>query len=159
MRLLFLLLFMSLPFISPSQDSSLVGKIDFKQLYGIPGWENLDKDFATYHPDSLFIQNIMSKSDKIAELTLFLGTWCSDSQEQVPKVWKVLQSLHLDKKIRIYGVNRDKTEPRIELDRFKATKLPSLFVSIKNQEVIQILNEIPEVNFETDFWNKIKVVH
>jgi thiol-disulfide isomerase/thioredoxin len=157
MRLLTAFLLMFNPLVSNSQDTSIVGKVDFAQLHGIIGWENMEKDFSAYQPESEKISYLKDKESRIEELTIFLGTWCSDSQEQFPKVWKVLQALDLDKKAILYGVNREKTEPKAEVEQFKVSKLPSVYVRFKTGEVIQILNEIPELNFETDF--KIKTLH
>jgi hypothetical protein len=154
MRLLVSLLLIMNTLASHSQDSSLIGKVDIAQLHGIIGWENMDKDFSAYQPESEKISYLKAKESRIEELTIFLGTWCSDSQEQLPKVFNVLQTVGLDKKSILYGVNRGKTEPKAEVEQFKVTKLPSIFVRFKSGEIIQILNEIPEVNFETDFKNK-----
>jgi hypothetical protein len=138
-----------------SQDSSLVGKVDLAQIKGIGGWENMEKDFSAYQPESEKITFLKAKEERIEGITIFLGTWCSDSQEQLPKVFKVLQTAGLDKKVILFGVNREKSEPKAEVDQFKVTKLPSVFVKLKTGAVVQILNEIPELNFETDFKNKI----
>ena len=121
MRLLVSLLLIMNTLASHSQDSSLIGKVDIAQLHGIIGWENMDKDFSAYQPESEKISYLKAKESRIEELTIFLGTWCSDSQEQLPKVFNVLQTVGLDKKSILYGVNRGKTEPKAEVEQFKVT--------------------------------------
>lgn len=51
------------------------------------------QEYATYSPDSEIIQQIDQQLNNY-HLTIVMGSWCSDSQEQVPRIYKILDQLH-----------------------------------------------------------------
>jgi hypothetical protein len=55
----------------------------------ITGW---DAEYFDYKPDEAILGDLGGRLDKI-EIVLVLGTWCSDSHQQVPRLWKVLDSI------------------------------------------------------------------
>jgi dipeptidyl aminopeptidase/acylaminoacyl peptidase len=54
----------------------------------IAGW---DAEYYTYQPDATILGDLAGRLGGI-EIVLVLGTWCSDSHQQVPRLWKVLDS-------------------------------------------------------------------
>jgi dipeptidyl aminopeptidase/acylaminoacyl peptidase len=55
----------------------------------IAGW---DDEYFTYQPDETILGEL---SNRIADIRLVvvLGTWCSDSHREVPRLWKVLEQI------------------------------------------------------------------
>ncbi len=65
----------------------LLGEIIPADLHDLlPGW---DKEMALYTPDPTDIVMLAEISQQV-EIICVLGTWCSDSQREVPRFWKVL---------------------------------------------------------------------
>jgi len=61
-----------------------VTKADFPRL--LPGW---DQEFKTYQPDAVDVAFLAEVAEPV-EIICVLGTWCSDSEREVPRFWKIL---------------------------------------------------------------------
>ena len=67
----------------------LLGEVipgDFDRL--LPGW-SAERD--TYEPDAEDLALLAAVSDSV-EIICVLGSWCSDSEREVPRFWKILQA-------------------------------------------------------------------
>jgi thiol-disulfide isomerase/thioredoxin len=52
----------------------------------LPGW---DDGYASYEPAAPALQ-VLADVDAPVEIVCVLGTWCHDSEREVPRFWKVL---------------------------------------------------------------------
>lgn len=74
----------------------LYGPVTLKQLYyDYPQWQEIQNK---YQPDPALIQKLTELEDSF-EVKIFLATWCSDSQREVPAFFKILDVAKLDSKI------------------------------------------------------------
>jgi dipeptidyl aminopeptidase/acylaminoacyl peptidase len=74
------------------QDGSKVvlGEVTREDIdSNIAGW---DAEYYDYRPDEAILGDLASRLAGI-ELVVVLGTWCSDSHREVPRLWKVLDSI------------------------------------------------------------------
>lgn len=55
----------------------------------IAGW---DAEYFDYRPDESLLGEIAGRLDGV-DLVVVLGTWCSDSRREVPRLWKVLDAV------------------------------------------------------------------
>ena len=55
----------------------------------IAGW---DAEYFTYKPDEAILGELAGRFEGI-RLVVVLGTWCSDSHREVPRLWKVLDDI------------------------------------------------------------------
>lgn len=102
-----------------------------------------DKDSATIH-----LQEI--------EITIVLGTWCSDSETQVPRFFKVLdESGYNTESIDIYCVNREKVSDAGQTDTLMVEKVPTFIFYRDGKEIGRIV-ESPEETLEADLLAIIK---
>ena len=69
----------------------LLGKIDKSGLKGSNYKSWFNKNYDDYQPNRSLIDDISSEL-KSYSITLFMGTWCGDSREEVPKLYKVLDA-------------------------------------------------------------------
>ena len=53
--------------------------------------KSFDEYYKIYEPDQAVLDSLKLKK-KGVEILIILGTWCSDSQEQLPKFFKILDS-------------------------------------------------------------------
>jgi len=67
----------------------LVGEITIEDIQNnIPAW---DSGYYEYKPDMTVISELVETLQDI-EITCIIGTWCSDCQRTIPRLWNVLES-------------------------------------------------------------------
>jgi len=90
------------------RGKQLLGEViqaDFPRL--LPGW---DQELETYVPGAEDIA-ILSDIQEDISIICVLGTWCGDSEREVPRFWKILQetdNAHLE--MTMFSVGRSKDE-------------------------------------------------
>jgi thiol-disulfide isomerase/thioredoxin len=122
-------------------ESDMTGK-DFSEWY--------EFQYNSYIPQPDTMLKLVSKNASELNYSIVLGTWCSDSQREVPKMIKVLKEAGVQEdKIRLIAVDRDKNANDIKLDHLKITKVPTLIVYGDDTELGRIV-EVPEISVESD---------
>lgn len=97
--------------------------------------------------DDFFQQN----SDSFVSISIVLGTWCGDSQEQVPRFAKVLEKINSNNIYieNIFCVDRNKTAPNLDLEELFIERVPT-FIFYKNGLEIGRIVETPQKSLEAD---------
>jgi hypothetical protein len=67
----------------------LVGRVDWSELAAIAGWK---KEAEDYQPDRAAIRKLQGVRGHYRILSV-LGSWCSDSRREVPRLVKVLRQV------------------------------------------------------------------
>jgi hypothetical protein len=131
------------------EDTVLVGYGDRQGLQ--------DSDFSTYFETEYhaYILNdtvcdyLGSHVDDI-EITIILGTWCHDSQEQVPRFYKILDLINYDPdQITLIGVDRKKEGGDVDLSAMDIRRVPTFIFSRDGKELGRII-ETPVNSLEED---------
>ncbi len=79
-----------------------------------------------------------------------MGTWCSDSQRDIPALYRILDQLDFDQEnLEIIAVDRSKTLPEAELEGVTLEYVPMTIIYKQNEEVGRIV-EFPETTLEED---------
>jgi thiol-disulfide isomerase/thioredoxin len=105
--------------------------------------------YKLYIPDKLVIKELRLHKDGI-EILIVLGTWCSDSQEQVPKFFKVLDKIRFNKSsVEMICVSRDKEAGEVETAKFDIRKVPTFIIFRNGKEAGRII-ETPYTTLEKD---------
>lgn len=130
------------------QEPILLGIQNREALQDAPYKEWFDENYA-YIPDEVLI-NELSKSLSDVSFIVFMGTWCSDSQMQVPAFFKILDEINFDEKnIRLITMTRDKDTPQ-ELEKgFDIEFVPTIIMYKNNEELGRIV-ESPVETLEKD---------
>ena len=93
-------------------EKMLLGKVshaDFKSDSLFP-W--MSENFKAYKPDSITLIEL-KKELKGVYIKAFMGTWCEDSQREVPHFYKILKSIGInEERIEIVAVSHDKDTPQ-----------------------------------------------
>ncbi|WP_130735339.1 thioredoxin family protein [Flavobacterium sp. J27] len=132
-----------------TEDGILVGKTKKKDLLQEPFNEWFEAGFADYQPNSELINQI-KKLNIDYTITIFMGTWCEDSQNQVPKFYKILKELNFsEEKTTLITMLRDKTTPDLFEKGLKITNVPTFIFFEKGKEVNRIV-ESPVETLEAD---------
>jgi len=111
--------------------------------------EKFETEYPAYQPDLIAaakLQDLM----KGKKTTIVLGTWCSDSQRQVPRFYKVLDQAGVDETdITLIGVDEMKKSPDGEIDDLNIEHVPTFIFSENNKEIGRI-TELPSDTLEND---------
>lgn len=80
-----------------------------------------------------------------ADITVFLGTWCSDSGRELPRLWRAFDELGVldPAEVRYIGVDRDKTEPVEWVRGMDLGWVPTVIVRRDGKELGRIIESSP----------------
>ena len=110
-------------------------------------WFNSGYD--TYNADSLSLIELHDRLNGV-EITIVMGSWCSDSRREVPRFFKILDKLNYDQKgLSLYCVDRDKKEPSGIVEKFSIKLVPT-FIILRNKIELGRITESPEESLEKD---------
>ncbi|MCD6379936.1 S9 family peptidase [bacterium] len=132
----------------------LVGEITMEDIQNnIPEW---DLGYYEYKPDMAVISELVEALNDI-NITCILGTWCSDCQRTVPRLWKVLKSAGYplsDLKMLAVASSRAKetgniTEEMLEWSNsvreyYNIKAISTIIVKNKNKEIGRIIETVQE---------------
>lgn len=88
--------------------------------------------------------------DKPTKIMVFLGTWCPDSQRNVPPFINLIEAAaNKNIEVEYIGVDRRKVDPDNLVADYSITRVPT-FVVLRNGEEIGRLTERPKNTVEKD---------
>jgi thiol-disulfide isomerase/thioredoxin len=108
------------------------------------------KGYESYAVNERIIDSLKS-SLQGRSIVLVLGTWCSDSQEQVPAVLKILDNINFPAAdIRFYGIDKEKKLPAEIVAQYKINSVPTIIVLQPNGTEVTRIVETPLKSLEED---------
>jgi thiol-disulfide isomerase/thioredoxin len=111
-------------------------------------WYN--SEYENYSPDKTILDSVTLKSSDI-KFVIVLGTWCSDSRREVPRFFKITDSLKITAdRIKLISVDRDKKDLSGKVDSLNIELVPT-FIFYKNENEIGRITEAPIETLEKDF--------
>ena len=129
----------------------LSGEISIENLYDeFPDWQ---KNAIAYMPDTAVISRLQNITHDFS-VEIFLGTWCSDSEREVPRFLKIWQKANLNKKGKLYIYALDKNkESKTGLTKLKNIEFVPTFIFYRDKEEIGRIIEEPAELLEKDISN------
>ncbi len=107
----------------------------------------------SYEPDSAVLEMIAMTASPDDRIEVYLGTWCDDSQREVPKLFRILDALKTDYGVELstsyVALNRDKNQPA-DLVRDKQIDLVATFIYYRGERELGRIVESPEALIEDD---------
>ena len=120
-------------------------------------------EFGTYYKleyddyqlnDSLV--KLLSSHLSDIDITVVFGSWCSDSEQQVPHLYKILDKAGYDEsKLSIIAVNRQKMAEEVQIEDLQIAYVPTFIIYRDGQELGRIV-ESPDDTLEEDLWKIIR---
>lgn len=108
--------------------------------------------YATYQVDKTLTDQIKPLTDEVT-IKIFMGTWCEDSQREVPHFYKILDALKFDvKRVELITLDEEKQTPDHYEDPFAITNVPTFIFSKDGIEMNRIV-ESPVISLEQDMLN------
>lgn len=118
------------------------GKVTFDDLNKEPSFSWLRSGEEEYSPDPEKIEILKDRLPGYY-MVVFLGTWCDDSHNLIPKLEKVLAASRFpNSQLLMYGVDREKTTTNGEERRYKITNVPTIILIKDGQEAGRITESV-----------------
>ena len=106
-------------------------------------------EYNNYQPDFENLDSLEGKLDNITFKIVFRST-CSDSREQLPRLFKILNELNYDvNSITLIGVNREKQGLSNEAEGLEIELVPTIIFYKDGSEIGRIV-ETPAESLEKD---------
>lgn len=131
----------------PKYGQMLLGAQTREQFSVSPFNEWYDKEYLEYELDEPSIITLKKKKMGAYQIIAFIGTWCSDSHRELPRMMKILEAIKFPpQKLSIIGLNRKMESPLGEEGLYSITKVPTFIVKRYGVEVGRIV-ETPNSGF------------
>ena len=106
-------------------------------------------EYENYEPDSAAIEMLKENIDDI-DITIVMGSWCSDSQLYVPEVYKILDGINYPSDdIILIAVDEDKKTESAEQEGLEIEFVPTIIFYKDSSELGRIV-ELPNESIEED---------
>lgn len=113
-------------------------------------WFNSGYKF--YHPEKDVMDSLKTEGNNFS-VTIVMGTWCSDSRREVPRFYKILDSIgYADSTLTLINVDRKKEGGATNIDSLNIKLIPT-FIIYENGNEIGRITETPKTNLENDLLN------
>ncbi len=130
------------------------GEVDIDYLFNSPNTSWFQNNYESYILDNLILNEDFSKLNKY-NIEIFMNIKCHDSEREVPRFLKILNSLNFSKEnLRIVLLNPDKkTANGLEIGK-KITNTPTI-IFLKNSNEENRIVEFPYETLEKDIYKII----
>lgn len=121
--------------VQSEEDEQLLGKINKQELSqgSYAEWYNPNHDELLADEETI---NEIGKYIHDYKIVAFMGTWCSDSQREIPQFFNLLEKVNYDEdKLTLYAVNEDKETPGDKHKDFNIEYVPTIIFIKDGQEV------------------------
>jgi thiol-disulfide isomerase/thioredoxin len=129
----------------------LLGKANRKgfQMDAFKDWFNTG--YANYEVDSETVEKLKPLLKDIT-ITVFMGTWCEDSQRETPHFYKIIDETGFDEsKLTLITVSEEKTTPQGFEEGKNITNVPTI-IFYKNDKELGRIVEYPIESLEKDMF-------
>jgi len=137
---------------STLQKEVLIGYCDRSGLLIGEFKDHYLKEYAAYKPDKKQIKKL-KKTINDFSITIVMASWCSDSKEQVPRFYKIIDKAKFDyNKLTLIAVDRTKLSDDVDIEEFDIVYVPTFIVFEDGNEIGRII-ETPDISLEQDLLN------
>lgn len=125
------------------------GRINFDDLKNEASFRWYSKAEIAYNPDSTAMGYLKTQLPNFT-IIAFMGTWCDDSQDLIPKLAKILSRAGFpENRLVLYGVDRAKKTNGVEAEMFQISRVPTIILFKENQEAGRVVESVNK-NLESD---------
>jgi thiol-disulfide isomerase/thioredoxin len=129
--------------------TDIIGLFDRKELSNNPHSEWFNQNYSDYNLDQETLDKLKPLFKDI-EITVFMGTWCSDSRKEIPVFYKLIDKLNFsEESIELIGMTLEKTTPdSLEFNQ-NLINVPTFIFKKDGKEINRIV-EFPLETIEKD---------
>ncbi len=133
------------------ENINIIGYFDRNELQKNPYSLWFDENYKNYDLDELTAKKIKPLI-KNFEITVFMGTWCEESQKDIPGFFKLYDYIKADnEKIQLIGMSEQKTTPQNYEKGLEIFNVPT-YIFKKNGKEINRIVEFPVETLEKDIF-------
>lgn len=125
----------------------LNGPITKEGLKKMPYKIWFNTNYKTYIVDTETLKNIKQRKLKGVKVKAFMGTWCHDSNREIPRLMRVCEELGIYDDLELIGLDVNKTNRLNQQEGWNIRKTPTIIFLRDGEELGRILEE-PEISFE-----------
>ena len=127
----------------------LVGTTGLEAMEEVPFSDWYAPGYRAFTPDSSKTEALEPLLEDV-DIVVFMGTWCEDSQREIPKFVKILEAVEYPMEtIEVIAMTRDKTTPQQYEAGQNITNIPTLIFMNGDKELGRIV-EFPVEDLESD---------
>jgi hypothetical protein len=127
----------------------LVGEVSIAAFQQQPYKQWFDENHSAHTVDVEILEDLQSLLTDVS-ITVFMGTWCHDSQREVPALLKILDAISFDKnRLRIIALSLAKDTPGKIETNFDIKRTPTIIFSRNRKEIGRFV-EYPQKSLEQD---------
>ena len=106
-------------------------------------------EYDAYQPSPLQLEQIQQLAGK--NITALFGTWCHDSEREIPRLLKLLETAEVEvNELTLYAVDRKKQDPDGYAEKFNLQFTPTIVVSDTSGDEIGRIIEKPKTDIASD---------
>ena len=137
-----------------AEKDIIIGYLNKEGLTKEPFNDWFALEYDNYIVNNKMLDQINPELFELIEIVAVLGTWCHDSQREVPRFLKIFDYLDLaEGQIVMIGVDKNKTAEKIPISRMEIELVPTFIFYYDGEEIGRII-ESPKTTLEEDI-NKI----
>ena len=130
----------------------ILGIFDRDELIYDPHAKWFKENYDNYQIDELTAKKIQPLIKDI-EITIFMGTWCSDSRRDSPAFFKLMDFLNVkNKKLKLIAMSLEKNTPDSLEKGLEIYNIPTFIFKKDGKEINRIV-EFPIETLEKDIFN------
>lgn len=136
----------------PENDGAqmLLGKVNYVDFKNDSLFPWMSENFKAYKPDSITLIGL-KKELKGVYIKAFMGTWCEDSQREVPGFYKILKSIGInEERIDMIAVSHDKDTPQGYEKELNIAYVPTFIFYKQEQELGRFVEYAQGATLEED---------
>ena len=136
---------------STAKEEILIGKVTRHQLQTGEFGNYFMYNYTNYAPEQKVINELKNKIYRY-DIVVVLGTWCSDSHREVPRLYKILDKLEYNtNSVKIICIDRNKTAGDVDVSNLDIERVPTFVFLIDGTEKGRIV-ETPNMSLEEDIY-------
>ena len=141
-----------------ADENILFGYFDRNGLTGEDFNFWFDEEYQSYSVDIKTLEKIKPEVLSTIEIKVVMGTWCEDSQREVPRFYKILDKLDFNtENLIMIGVNRLKLADETEVNELNIELVPTIIFYVDGEEIGRII-ESPEESLEKDMFKLLSTL-
>lgn len=122
-----------------ANEKSLKGIISQEVLLNDTSFKWYAENLKGYTPNANAVTGLNKHADSI-QLLVFMGTWCHDSQNIIPKFYSLLETSAFSKdKVTLIGVDRAKKTFSHLTEALNITNVPTIIVMKQGKEIGRVI--------------------
>jgi hypothetical protein len=131
-----------------SGQTMFVGRCTFDDLTDEASFSWLNTRSNDYNPDPTVLAELKQKLPA-CKIVIFMGTWCEDTQNLLPKLYKTMLLTHCFTNYQMFGVDRNKISKENEQKTYGVSMVPTIIILRNGKELGRIV-ETTRTSIESD---------